>query len=133
MSQKKKSADLIADFLARHDMRQVFGIIGAGNAHIFDAIARKGATEMVCVHHEQAACMAVQTWFRITGKPTAAILTTGGGSTNGLTGVVGAYMDSMPALIISGNENSRFTRPENPLRAWGVQGYDSAEVVRKVT
>ena len=60
-------------------------------------------------------------------------MTTGGGSTNGLTGVVSAWMDSLPAIIISGNENSRFTRTDNPLRIWGVQGYDSTEVVRKVT
>jgi acetolactate synthase-1/2/3 large subunit len=114
-------------------MRHVFGIIGAGNAHIFDAIAYKGYTEIVCVHHEQAACMAIQTYYRMTGNPAVAILTTGGGSTNGLTGVVSAWMDSLPAIIISGNENSRFTRADNPLRIWGVQGYDSTEVVRKVT
>lgn len=133
MSDKKKVADLIADFLERHKLRHVFGIVGAGNCHIFDAIGRRGYTEIVCVHHEQAACMALQTYYRISGKPTAAILTTGAGSTNGLTGVVSAWMDSMPGIIISGNENSRFTRADNPLRVWGVQGYDSTEVVHKVT
>ncbi len=133
MSESKKCAELVADFLERHKMRHVFGIIGAGNAHIFDAIVCKGYTEIVCVHHEQAACMAIQTYYRMTGNLSAAILTTGGGSTNGLTGVVSAWMDSLPAIIISGNENSRFTRADNPLRIWGVQGYDSTEVVRKVT
>src|SRR5579864_921539 len=133
MSGKKKNADLIADFLESRGIRHIFGIVGAGNAHIFDAIDRKGYTEIVCVHHEQAACMAIQTYYRTTGKLSAAILTTGGGSTNGVTGVVSAWMDSVPALIISGNESSQFTRAENPLRVWGVQGYDSTEMVRKVT
>ncbi|MBI3370701.1 MAG: thiamine pyrophosphate-binding protein [Betaproteobacteria bacterium] len=133
MPDSRKAAELVADFLERHEMRHVFGIIGAGNVHIFDAITCKGYTEIVCVHHEQAACMAIQTYYRMTGKPAAAILTTGGGSTNGLTGVVSAWMDSLPALIISGNESSKFTRPDNPLRIWGVQGYDSTGVVRKVT
>ena len=95
MSDKKKGADLIADFLEGHRIAHVFGIIGAGNAHIFDAINRKGYTQIVCVHHEQAACMAIQTYYRLTGRPGVAILTTGAGSTNGLTGVVSAWMDSL--------------------------------------
>jgi acetolactate synthase I/II/III large subunit len=128
-----KVSDLIAEFLDRHGIHHVFGIIGSGNANIFDAIDRRGKTELICVHHEQVATMAMQTYFRVSGKPTAAILTTGAGSSNGITGVVSAWMDSMPGLIISSNENSRFTRSENPLRIWGIQGYDSTEMVRKVT
>ncbi len=129
----RKAADLIAEFLERHGIRHAFGIIGAGNVHIFDAIDRRGFTEIVCVHHEQAACQAVQTYYRTSGQLPAALLTTGGGSTNATTGVVSAWMDSIPALVISGNENSRYTRPENPLRIWGVQGYDSSGMMAKVT
>jgi acetolactate synthase-1/2/3 large subunit len=128
-----KVSDLIAEFIERMDMRHVFGIIGAGNAHLFDSLGERGATEIVCVHHEQAATMAMQTYYRTSGRVTAALLTTGGGSTNGLTGVVSAWMDSLPGLVISGNENSRFTRTDNPLRIWGVQGYDSSGLVEKVT
>jgi len=124
---------VIADFLAAKGIRHVFGIVGAGNAHIFDSILRREFTEMVCVHHEQAACMAMQTYYRISRIVTASILTTGGGSVNGVTGVVSAWMDSMPGLIISGNENSKFTTEDNPLRIWGVQGFDSVAMVQKVT
>lgn len=130
---KVKVSDLIADFLARKKIRHVFGIVGAGNAHVFDSVYARGTTEVVCVHHEQAACMAGQTYFRISGVVTAALLTTGGGSTNATTGVVSAWMDSIPLLVISGNENSKFTRDENPLRIWGVQGYDSSGMMKKVT
>ncbi len=128
----KKVADYIADYLAQREIRHVFGIIGAGNVRLFDAIARKGYTEIVCVHHEQAATMAMQTYYRVSGKITAALLTTGGGSTNGLTGVVSAWADSIPGVVISGNEASKHTRPDNPLRMWGVQGYDSSFAVSKV-
>jgi len=128
-----KASDVVADFLAEHKIKKVFGIIGSGNAHLFDSITRKGYTEIVCVHHEQAAVMAAQTYYRITGVVTACILTTGAGSANGVTGVVSAWMDSMPVLILSGNENSRFTLPSNPLRIWGIQGYDSTAMVEKVT
>jgi acetolactate synthase-1/2/3 large subunit len=130
---KKKVSDYIADFLEQKQIRHVFGIIGAGNAHIFDSIQKKGYTEIICVHHEQAACMAMQTYYRISGKVTAALLTTGGGSTNGVTGVVSAWADSIPGLIISGNENSRYIDLHKDVRMWGVQGYDSSFMVGKVT
>jgi len=128
-----KISDAIADFLEEKEIKHAFGIIGAGNVHIFDSIFKKGYTELICVHHEQAASMAVQTYYRTTGKPTVAILTTGGGSTNGVTGVVSAWADSIPALIIAGNENSRYFEPHKNLRMWGVQGYDSTAMVDKVT
>jgi len=130
---KCKVSDVVADFLAGHQIRHVFGIIGSGNAHLFDSITRKGYTEIVCVHNEQAAIMAMQTYYRITGTVSATLLTTGAGSTNGVTGVVSAWMDSIPGLILSGNENSRFTTESNPLRIWGIQGYNSTAMVEKVT
>src|ERR1700759_1431545 len=97
-----KGSEVVAEFLADRGIKHVFGIIGAGNANIFDAIGRLGETEIVCVHHEQAATMAMQIYYRMTGQPTAALLTTGGGAANGVTGVVSAWMDSMPGVVISG-------------------------------
>ena len=129
----KKACDYIADFLESEGVRHIFGIVGAGNAQIFDAIARRGFTEIICVHHEQAAVMAAITYFRTTGTVSVALLTTGAGSTNGITGVLSAWMDSIPVLIISGNENSRFTNSNNSLRIWGVQGYDSVRMVEDIT
>lgn len=130
---KIKVSNIIADFLAKHEIRHVFGIIGAANAHIFDSIANRGFTEIVCVHHEQAGTMAMQTYFRTSGTPTVCLVTAGGGSSNAITGVVSAWMDSIPGLIISGNENAKYTTENNPLRIWGVQGFDSVAMVKKVT
>lgn len=130
---KKTVSDVIAHFFQSKKIPHVFGIIGAGNAHIFDAIHTLGHTNLVCVHHEQAATMAIQTYFRVSGVVTAAVLTTGAGSLNGVTGVVSAWADSIPCLIISSNENSRHTHGQNPLRMWGIQGYDSVAMVEKVT
>jgi acetolactate synthase-1/2/3 large subunit len=130
---KVKVSDLIADFLAEHNIRHVFGIVGAANAHIFDSIANREFTEIVCVHHEQAGTMAMQTYYRTRGTPTVCLVTAGGGSSNAITGVVSAWMDSIPGLIISGNENAKYTVEDNPLRIWGVQGFDSVSMVKKVT
>ena len=130
---QRKVSDLIAEFLKEKQIKHVFGIIGAGNAHIFDSIYTLGYTEIICVHHEQAACMAMQTYYRTSGSLTAALLTTGGGSTNGVTGVVSAWADSIPGIIISGNENSKYIDLHKDVRMWGVQGYDSLHMVEKVT
>jgi acetolactate synthase-1/2/3 large subunit len=128
-----KGSDLVAEFLKEKNIRYVFGIIGAGNAHLFDSIHNLGYTQIICVHHEQAACMAMQTFYRIHGQITAVILTTGAGSTNGITGVVSAWADSIPGIIISGNEHSKYIELHKNLRMWGVQGYDSSFMVEKVT
>jgi acetolactate synthase-1/2/3 large subunit len=133
MSNEVKVSDQVAVLLEQLGIRHAFGIIGAGNVHLFESITRYGYTEIVCVHHEQAATMAMQTYYRSHGKLAVALLTTGGGSTNGVTGVVSAWADSIPGLVIAGNENGKFCSPENPQRMWGVQGYDSVQMVEKVT
>ena len=130
---KRKVSDLVAEFLDHKDMPHVFGIIGSAIGHVFDSIGNRGTPRMVCTHHEQAACMAAQGYYRIAGRPTAAIVTAGGGSSNAITGVLSAWMDSLPMLVISGNENSKFTHADNPLRIWGIQGFDSVEMVRRIT
>jgi len=133
MKNKIKVSELIAKALEGLGIKHVFGMIGAGNVHLFEAIARRGYTEIVCIHHEQAATMAMQTYYRTHGKLAACLLTTGAGATNGVTGVLSAWADSIPGIIIAGNENSKFTKVDNPLRMWGVQGYDTVEMVRKIT
>ena len=130
---KIKCSDLVASFLAEKQVTTTFGITGSAIAHVFDSIGNLGKTEIICVHHEQAACMAAQGYFRTHGTPTVAIVTAGGGSSNAITGVLSAWMDSLPLLVISGNENAKFTYEDNPLRIWGVQGYDSTVMVQKIT
>jgi acetolactate synthase-1/2/3 large subunit len=133
MNNKIKVSDLIAQVLEELDIRHAFGMVGAGNVHLFEAIAKRGFTEIICIHHEQAATMAMQTYYRTCGRMAACLLTTGAGASNGVTGVLSAWADSIPGIIIAGNENSKFTKLENPLRMWGVQGYDSVGVVRSIT
>lgn len=129
-----KVSDKIAEYLESRGIKYVFGIVGAGNVHIFNSILERGYTQIICVHNEQAATMAVQTYYRVSGTVTAAILTTGAGSTNGVTGVVSAWADSIPCVIISGNENSKYMESTAlKLRMYGVQGYDSHSMVSNVT
>ncbi len=133
MGNTKKVADLIAEALEGLGIRHAFGMVGAGNVHLFEAIASRGYTEIICIHHEQAATMAMQTYYRVSGRLAACLLTTGAGATNGVTGVLSAWADSIPGIVIVGNENSKFTKLDNPLRMWGVQGYDTVSMVEKIT
>lgn len=125
-------SDKLAEWLADNDITQAFGIVGAGNVAIFDAIHRLGKTAICCTHHEQAAVMAACYYYRICGKLSVALVTTGAGSTNAITGVAAAFMDSIPVIVISGNEPSKYFEMPHP-RVVGVQGYTSSEVAKKVT
>jgi len=128
-----KVSDAIAEFLKLNGIKHVFGIIGSANSHIFDSIFQLGYTQIICVHHEQAATMAMQTYYRVTGKISAALVTAGGGSSNAITGVLSAWADSIPGLVISGQENTRFIKTMQDMRMWGIQGFDSTGMVSKIT
>jgi acetolactate synthase-1/2/3 large subunit len=133
MNNKLKVSDIIAEFLKKNKIKCIFGIIGSANSHIYDSIKRLGYTEIVCVHHEQAATMAMQTYYRVKKQVTAALVTAGAGSCNAITGVMSAWADSIPGIIISGQENTRFIKSMKNMRMWGIQGYDSTLMVKKIT
>lgn len=124
-------SDYIAHWLKEKGIRHAFGIIGVGNAAIFDSISSLGWTGIVCVHHEQSATMACQAYWRTSGRLAVALVTTGGGSANAITGVVSAHLDSIPTLTISGNEAKDYC--ESDWRGWGVQGIPIVEMVQPVT
>ena len=119
-------ADAIAEWLDEKCIRHAFGIIGAGNLSLWEAIEKKGATQIISVHHEQAAAMAAGFYERTSGRIAVCLVTTGAGSSNAITGVMAAYMDSTPLLILSGNETAASL--EGKTRTLGVQGYQSARL-----
>lgn len=123
-------ADGIAAVLAEKGITHAFGIIGAGNVALFDAISKARATQIVCCHHEQAAVMAATAWGRYRHAVGVAICTTGAGSANAVTGALAAKMDSAPVVIISGNEPSRYMLSETPVI--GVQGFHAKRVAQHV-
>lgn len=125
-----KVADQIAKWMADKEITHAFGIIGGGNVALWDAIARLAKTQIICMHHEQAAAMAGAYYFRTAGRIAPVLVTTGAGSSNAITGVLAAWMDSTPLLVISGNEASKHMGA--PTRVWGVQGYGSSELVRPI-
>jgi len=103
--------------------RSVFAQTAAGRA------AEK--TRLICVHHEQAAAMAADYYYRTCRQLALVLVTTGAGSTNTITGAMAAWMDSVPLLIISGNEASIYHADGG--RGFGFQGYKSWHVAQSFT
>lgn len=126
-------ADLLIKSLQKMGVEYIFCITGAGNLAIVDAIMRDGNISVIYSHHEQAAVMEAQGYSRLTNKLGVALVTTGGGTSNVVTGILSAYLDSIPVLLISGNESSFHCSNTHLLRAYGVQGFDSCAVLEPVT
>ncbi len=126
------AADCIAEWLAGHRVSHAFGLVGAGILPIWDAITRLGKTQIICCHHEQAAATAAASMNRLDYRLRAiALVTSGGGAANAITGVMGAHMDSIPLIIISGNEPSKYLTAGT--RVLGVQGFNAARVAEPFT
>jgi acetolactate synthase-1/2/3 large subunit len=126
-------ADILVRDLKSLGVEVIFAITGAGNLAIIDAIARDGDISLVYSHHEQAAVMEAQGYSRITNKLGVALVTTGAGTSNAVTGILSAHLDSIPVLLISGNESSFHCINPYDLRAYGVQGFDSCSVLKPVS
>lgn len=128
-----KVSDVIVDFLIENKIEVVFGIIGSANSHIFESINQKSHIKLVSVHHEQAAVMAMGAYYRATGKLSVALVTAGGGSSNAFTGILSNWADSIPGIIISGQEQTYYIEEYRNMRMFGVQGYDSIDTFSKHT
>ncbi|MBI2075382.1 MAG: hypothetical protein HYT82_01800 [Candidatus Harrisonbacteria bacterium] len=97
-----KLSDYVAKFLANSGIKHVFGLTGGANLHLFDSLYRTKGITSIFTHHEQAAALAAEAYSRTTNNLGAAIVTTGPGGTNAITGVTAAWLDSLPCIFISG-------------------------------
>ena len=113
-------------------IKDVFCITGAGNLALVDEISLAGYS-VHYFHHEQAAAMAAIGYWRVTNRLPLVLVTTGGGTSNVATGVLSAYLDSVPLLVVSGNESSYHISAMQGMRAYGVQGYDSVEFLKPIS
>ena len=134
----KKVSDIVAEFLAEHKQiaNSIFMVSGGGNMHLIDSIGRHEKLNYICNHHEQACAIAAEGYARVTNKVGVAMVTTGPGGTNAITGVYGAWVDSIPTLTISGQvkfETTIASQPELQLRQLGDQEINIIDLVRPIT
>lgn len=128
--------DYIADFLADHGICDCFMITGGGAMHLNDALGHHDRIRCVYHHHEQACAVAAEGYARVTGNPAAVCVTSGPGGTNAITGVMGAWLDSIPMIVISGQvkqETTIWSCPDVDLRQLGDQEFDIIHSVANMT
>lgn len=128
-------ADYLAQRLAREGLSHVFLVTGGGAMHLNDALTRNAAFKVVCFHHEQAAAMAAEGFARLSGVPCVLNVTTGPGGINALVGVFGAYVDSIPMFIVSGQvklSTCMSSYPHLALRQLGDQEVDISKMVKGI-
>jgi acetolactate synthase I/II/III large subunit len=131
-----KLSDYVWNHLADRGVRQAFMLTGGGAMHLNDSLGQCSRIRYICNHHEQACAMAAEGYTRVTGRPAAVNVTTGPGGINSLNGVFGAWTDSIPMLIISGQikrETCLATTPVPGLRQLGDQEADLVGMVKGIT
>lgn len=130
--QPMRVADYIVRTLADRGVRHVFMITGGGAMFLNQAFGSEPRIRYICNHHEQACAMAAESYARISGSIGVLNVTTGPGGINALNGVFGAWTDSVPMLIISGQVKSETCMASYRLPHLRQLGDQEADIVRMV-
>ena len=123
----------IFTYLADRGVDCVFLVPGGGNMFLIDAVGQEPRINFVPTHHEQAAVIAAEYYSRKTGKLGVAVVTTGPGSTNAVTGIAGAWFDSVPVLVLAGQVKVSDYNVGGKLRQRGPQEIDLVSIVQNIT
>ncbi len=132
---KIKVSDYIADFLVRRSITEIFTVVGGGAMHLNDSFGHHPKLHCIYNHHEQASSIAAEAYFRIDNKMAAVCVTSGPGAINTLNGVAGAYMDSVPMIVLSGQAKTGITVRSSglKLRTLGNQEFDIVSALGNMT
>ncbi len=132
---KRRVADIVFDILEEENITDCFAVVGGGAMHLNNALALNENIKKIFNHHEQACAMAAEAYARVSGKMAAVCVTSGPGTTNTLTGVMGAYQDSIPMIVISGQVRyeTMAIKTNLPLRYRGIQELDIVPIVKPIT
>jgi len=130
-------ADFIVNFVSEAlKVDVVFMVSGGGIMYLTDALAQNRNIKVICTHHEQTSSMAIEAYSRATENFGVGFFTTGPGCTNSITGLVGAWQDSVPCLFISGQAKRRETIYNSNikgLRQFGVQEVNILPIIESIT
>ncbi|MCA9371630.1 thiamine pyrophosphate-binding protein [Candidatus Woesebacteria bacterium] len=132
-----KLSDYIVEFVENY-VDSAFLLSGGGIMHIVDSLGRAKKLKTYCMHHEQAAAIAAEGYGRMTNKAGVVFVTTGPGGTNAITGAAGAWLDSIPMLVINGqvktdNITPRKNNGGQMVRATGFQELNVIDMVKPMS
>ncbi|GFO70135.1 acetolactate synthase [Geomonas limicola] len=129
---RMRVADYIVDRLYQAGAEHAFLITGGMIMTLTDALLVHGKQQYVCCHHEQAAAMAADAYGRYTNKLGVAYVTAGPAALNTLTGVVGAYVDRSPCIVVAGQSKVSQATVTEP-RQFALQGFNTLPIFEQVT
>jgi acetolactate synthase-1/2/3 large subunit len=128
-----KLSDWVFRFLADQGVKHVFMVTGGGAMHLNDSLGQCRDIEYICTLHEQAAAMAAESYAKVAGDIGVCLVTAGPGGTNAITGVAGAWLDSTPMLVLSGQAKRADLKGGSGVRQMGVQEVDIVAMVKPTT
>jgi len=128
-----KLSDYLFEEIADAGVEHVFFLPGGGAMHLVDSLGRCSRLQPIIMLHEQAATIAAEAYSRVTGNLGAALVTTGPGGTNALTGVAGAWIESTPMVVVSGQVKRADLMGDKGVRQLGAQEVDIVSMARPVT
>lgn len=129
-----KVSDYIVNFLVEKGIKDVFFIDGSACASLIVSVARNKNLQYYCNHHEQAGAFAIDGYYKASGKVAVMIATSGPAGQNLINGIAASYYDSIPAIYITGNINSKFMKPADlGIRQHGFQENDIVSMVKNIT
>lgn len=128
-----KVADYILNFLVDHGVTDLFMVSGGGIMHLVDAVGRQPGLRYWCNYHEQASAAAAEGWAKLNRRPCACLATVGPGGVNLLSGVAGAWVDSVPMIVLTGQVRREIMADYARQRQKGPQEGDLAGLASHVT
>ena len=130
-----KLSDWVAQACFDHGVRHVFMVTGGGAMHLNHSLGTHPQLECIFNHHEQACAMSAEAYGRLNNQPAVINVTSGPGGTNAITGVYGAYVDSICMVVISGQVKFETTVRSTglSLRQYGDQELDIEPIVKPIT
>lgn len=128
-------ADYVVQFLLEKGIIDTFSVVGGGSMFLNDAFANTPGMHCTYNHHEQACTMAAEAYYKYKNKMAAVCVTTGPGGTNTITGVLGAWQDSIPIFMISGQVRYETTVESTGLnlRQFGGQEHQIIHTIKSIT
>lgn len=130
---KIRLSDFVARYFKKKGIENVFGITGGGAMYLNDSFHKYYNSKFIFFHHEQSLSMAGDSYYRVKKKPVIVHTTSGPGGSNAITGVLGAWIDSIPMIVISGQVESSTLIKKTGLRQIGIQETNIIDTVKSIT
>jgi acetolactate synthase-1/2/3 large subunit len=128
-----KLSDYVMNFLAERGVDTFFTVSGGGIMHLLDSMGSHKGIRYYCNYHEQACAIAAEGYARVRGRPGGCLVTLGPGAVNAIAGIVGAWYDSVPMIVLAGQVRRDLIADHSLIRQMGPQEGNTIAMARPVT